>query len=323
MSAAMYQVAIIGAGQLGRRHLEGLVKSVNPISIYVVDPNELSRCAVEEYIASTTAGLIPNIKVYETVAELPSMLDLAIVATTSTQRLKAIEQLLCASKVRHLILEKFLFNDTDHYATAENLILNHGATAWVNTPRRHFNIYQELRKRNRDNKLLQFTVDGGDWGLCCNSVHFVDLAQFLTASTELEIIQTRFDDIVVKSKREGYVELTGEIVGNVGSTTLIVRSISGSTKPILIILHYDHQTILIDESASTLWYIRPGSVEKEVFNLPYQSEMTGTIADQLLMTATCDLTPYAESAAVHRTLLCTFADKAGIVNNSRAQCAIT
>lgn len=319
----MYQVAIIGAGQLGRRHLQGLVKSGHTLSVHVIDPFESSRRAVEELILSSGAGALPNIKVHATVDALPSKLDLVIVATTANNRLKAIEQLLRVSKVRHLVLEKFLFNDTDQYELAKTLITSNGVTAWVNTPRRHFDVYRDLRERNRENKLLQFTVDGGDWGLCCNSVHFVDLAQFLTSSTELKIIQTRFDDGVMISKREGYVELSGEIIGNVGNTTFIARSIRGSTKPITITLHYDHQTVLIAEGAATLWNIGQGLVKSETFSLPYQSEMTGAIADQLLNAGICDLTPFADSVAAHLPLLFTFAKYAGTVTDSRAHCAIT
>jgi hypothetical protein len=51
--------------------------------------------------------------------------------------------------------------------------------------------------------------------------------------------------------------------------------------------------------------------------------MTGTIADQLLTTGNCDLTPYAESVAAHLPLLRAFAQRAGQVTGMRALCAIT
>lgn len=293
------------------------------MSVHVIDPFEGSRRAVEEFVASPDAGVLPAIQVHTSVDALPPELDLVIVATTANQRMDVIDQLVRFSKVRHLVLEKFLFNDTDQYARAAALIAEHDITTWVNTPRRHFGVYRDLRKRASDDRLLQFTVDGGDWGLCCNSVHFVDLAQFLTGATELRAVQTRFDDGVMASKRDGYVELTGEVSGEVGSARFTVRSIRGSTKPITIALHYEHQTVFVAEGATTLWRIGQGPVETETFRLPYQSEMTGTIADQLLDTGVCDLTPYADSAAAHLPLLRAFAERAGTVAGTRAQCAIT
>ncbi|MCD4498929.1 Gfo/Idh/MocA family oxidoreductase [Chromobacterium vaccinii] len=319
----MNQVAIIGAGQLGRRHLQGLVKSTELLTIHVVDPFEASRRAVEDFIASPDSGSLPAIHVHATPDALPAKLDLVIVATTASQRLDVIEQLVRVAKIRHLVLEKFLFNDSEQYKRAASLIAEHGIAAWVNTPRRHFSVYRELREQTRDDQLLQFTVDGGDWGLCCNSVHFVDLVQFLAGETELRALEARFDADVMASKRDGYVELTGEIAGEVGATRFTVRSIRGSTKPITVTLHYGRQTVLIAEGAGQLWRFGQGGDDASTFRLPYQSEMTGVIASQLLSGNGCDLTPYADSVAAHLPLLFAFAACAGIVAGDHAQCAIT
>ena len=323
MSINVHQVAIIGAGQLGRRHLQGLVKSTQALSVHVVDPSEASRRAVEDYLASPDAGTMPPVQVHASIDALPPELALVVVATTANQRLAVIEQLARVAKVRHLVLEKFLFNDSTQYAAAAGLIAQHGMQAWVNTPRRHFGIYRELRDQMKSERLLQFTADGGDWGLCCNSVHFVDLVQFLTGESELRHLRTRIDDGVLASKREGYVELTGEIEGEVGSARFIVRSIRGSTKPVTVTLHYESRTVFVSEAAGTLWRVGAGPVETFTFRLPYQSEMTGTIADQLLQTGCCDLTPYAQSAAAHLPLLHAFAALAGDVDGPVAKCAIT
>ena len=323
MSLNVHQVAIIGAGQLGRRHLQGLVKSTQSLFIHVVDPSEASRRAVEDYIASPDAGALPAIQVHASVGSLPPELALVVVATTASQRLAVIEQLGRVSKVRHLVLEKFLFNDSTQYASAADIIAARGMQAWVNTPRRHFSVYREMRDQMKNERLLQFTADGGDWGLCCNSVHFVDLVQFLTGESELRHLRTRVDDGVLASKREGYVELTGEIEGEVGSARFTVRSIRGSVKPITLTLHYESQTVFVSEATGTLWRVGQGPIETIKFRLPYQSEMTGTIADQLLLTGTCDLTPYAQSAAAHMPLLREFAALAGEVTGSNAKCAIT
>ena len=323
MSHNVQQVAIIGAGQLGRRHLQGLVKSTQALSVHVVDPSEASRRAVEDYVASPDSGALPPIQVHASIAALPPELSLVVVATTANQRLAVIEQLARTAKVTHLVLEKFLFNDSTQYAAAQALIAAHGMRAWVNTPRRHFGVYRELREQMKGERLLQFTVDGGDWGLCCNSVHFVDLLQFLTGETELRQLGTRIDAGVLPSKREGYVELTGEVTGEVGPARFTVRSIRGSAKPITLTLHYESRTVFVSEAAGTLWRVGAGPIETSTFRLPYQSEMTGTIADQLLLTGRCDLTPYAESAAAHLPLLHAFAALAGEVTGPDAKCAIT
>jgi predicted dehydrogenase len=319
----MKQVAIIGAGQLGRRHLQGLVKSSHPISVHIVDPFEVSRSAVQEFIATQEAGLLPSIQIHASIKELPPELDLVIVATTSSQRMEVIENLVSVSKVRHLVLEKFLFDNSEHYERAGSLIAARGITCWVNTPRRHFSIYRKIREDNREDRLLQVTVDGGDWGLCCNSVHFIDLVQFLSGNVDLLTMDTHLDEGGVVSKREGFVELTGELSGYVGSTQFCIRSIRNSIKPITVALHYQHQSVFVVEGSETLIRVGQGGVTTESFKLPYQSEMTGMIADQLFNSNICDLTPYLESVSAHLPLLHSFALRVGKVNGENFQCAIT
>lgn len=322
MKSTKYQVAIIGAGHLGMRHLEGLVKSKYPMSIHIVDPSEDSRHAVEKF-KQLTASYLPPIQAYKTVNTLPNKLDLVIIATTASRRLEVLEQLCKTSKVHYLILEKFLFNDSKEYADAASLIEQNKISAWVNTPRRNFDIYRALREQMASDQLLQAVIDGGDWGLCCNSVHFIDLVQFLSGDINVELIEASFDANVLKSKRDTYLELTGELTGKVGNTRWTIRSVCESQKPVTISLYYKKQTIVIAEGIGKLWRFNRGQVDAADFRVPYQSEMTGSIADKLISSGDCDLPAYQESVAAHIPLLHSFAKFAGNVDGSRSHCAIT
>ena len=42
MTVGVYNIGLIGAGQIGSRHLQGLAKSTLQYKIYVVDPDEKS-----------------------------------------------------------------------------------------------------------------------------------------------------------------------------------------------------------------------------------------------------------------------------------------
>lgn len=323
MSANLKHAAIIGAGQLGRRHLQGLVKSKQNLLIHVVDPFLGSRKAVGEFVASADAATLPQIQIHASVMELTGELDFVVIATTASERLKAIEQVTSVCKIRYMVLEKFLFNDSADYPRAEALISQHNITAWVNTPRRSFEVYRELQAQTSNDRLLHFCADGGDWGLCCNSVHFIDLAQYLSGGVELRALKSSFDNGVLPSKREGYVELTGEICGEVGSASVCLRSIRGSVKPINLALYYERQTVFIAEGLGVMWHVGPDRVQEKTFRIPYQSEMTGLIADQLLTTGTCELALFMDSVAAHVPLLHLFAAQAGQVDESYASCMIT
>ena len=319
----MYHIAIIGAGQLGRRHLEGLIKSNASISIHVVDVYEKSRRAVEEIIINKNGCLLPQIQVYSSIGALPSKLDLAIVATSANERMEVVIELLRSCEIQHLILEKFLFNDSQHYQPATELFDTFGVTAWVNLPRRHFDVYRDLRDHTQKNQLLKFIVKGGDWGMGSSSIHFLDLVQFLTGKTVVDNFHSNFDVGVIYSKRQEYVEFTGEIFGKVGTTNFTLKSIRNSTEPLSIIMEFDQETVLIQENLAKLTRTVHGLDEIVNIRLPYQSEITGEIADQLLSTGSCNLTPYSESVDAHLILLDAFAQHSGDVSDKRVFCAIT
>lgn len=323
MSQNMKQVALVGAGQLGLRHLQGLVRSIEPLTIHIVDPSHQSRMHAKEFVAQLGLDDLHQFNIHEVVNGLPSELDLAIVATTANHRLNAMKELASEARVTHMILEKFLFNDSEDYVSAAQLIEKHGFKAWVNTPRRHFNVYREIKESNRGRKLLKFSVEGGDWGLCCNSVHFIDLAQFLAGLTKVSELNSRFDQGILASRRSGYIELTGELNGSIGSTKFYLKSIRGGAEPISIFLQYEHQTIFISESEGVLRIEWQGGKVERNFTIPYQSEMTGVIAGQLFTTGICDLTPYSDSRDAHVPLLQAFAKQAGKATETRVQCAIT
>jgi len=204
--ANLKHAAIIGAGQLGRRHLQGLVKSKHNLIIHVVDPFLGSRKAVEDYIASAEAATLKQvqIQIHKSISELSGDLDFVVIATTASERLNAIEQVISVCKIRFMVLEKFLFNDSAEYPRAEALIRQQNISAWVNTPRRSFEFFRQLREQTSNDRLLHFSVDGGEWGLCCNSVHFVDLAQYMSGGVELRArAALNAEDIVGGSRHRG------------------------------------------------------------------------------------------------------------------------
>src|SRR4051812_28324411 len=100
----MNTAVVIGVGNLGFRHLESLYKSDLPLSLHAVDPSQAARDR-----ASGLSGGTKKVTAVATVAELPTKIDLAIVATNSDVRLAMTQQLLKRAKVRFLVLEKVLF----------------------------------------------------------------------------------------------------------------------------------------------------------------------------------------------------------------------
>ena len=106
----MYNIAIIGSGQLGSRHLQGLAKIDMEINIEVADLNvqslELARKRYEEIPANPS---VKSISFFQSIEDLNDSLDLVIVATNADIRYELVVQLLRAKKVKNIILEKVVF----------------------------------------------------------------------------------------------------------------------------------------------------------------------------------------------------------------------
>ena len=136
---------VIGAGQLGSRHLQGLLRLTIKQKIFVLDPSEVSL-----EVSKTRAGEISN--EHEIVFSndwdvLPQNLDLVIIATGANVRAMLIEKLLPKYKVKNLVLEKILFQDLKAYERIGELLQKTNTPTWVNHPRRMFSHFKEIRDK--------------------------------------------------------------------------------------------------------------------------------------------------------------------------------
>jgi pyrroline-5-carboxylate reductase len=91
----MYNIAIIGAGELGSRHLQGLKLAKVEMSIYVIDPNANSLKQSQERYDQVAANLmVIAISFLSNLNQLPENLDLVIIATSSIVRANVTKSLL-------------------------------------------------------------------------------------------------------------------------------------------------------------------------------------------------------------------------------------
>lgn len=318
----MYNLAIIGAGQLGSRHLQGLSLSNLPLNIQVLDLNPKSlEIAKQRFDEIATSNL--QIELIDNIALLNNKLDLVIVATSSKPRCSIIENLLSEKNVDNLILEKFLFPDLNDYEAIGALLKNKKLfnNTWVNCTRRLFNGYKLLEQELR-NRTFSFSYVGKDWGLACNSIHYLDLVQMLSGSPVCEVNLDLLENEVHQSKREGYIEFAGTVKSKTDSNCDISLS-SLSTG------NFDERIIIID--GDNRWEIaeRNDTISKNgtfwaKISMKYQSQLTGTLVDEIFNTGNCSLPSFQESKDTHIVFLRELVKfYNGITNNSGTFCPIT
>ena len=291
------RVAVIGAGLLGRRHLQSLNLCKNDIKVSVVDLSKVSLEQAENDLLNTRlAGLV---ECHQNIEELDENLDLAIVATTAKGRLEVLQALI-KKGVKRILLEKVAFNSVYDIGQAKGLIQGEGLGLWVNCPRRLYPIYKDLKTRLQGRKITNFSINGSDYGLACNGIHYIDLFSYIADCDEYSFDLSRVSEIV-ESKRNGYLEYFGELAGefsNGSKFELNCKNCNGSAQ-YTIKIFFAGGSVDIDEISGTLTIDIDGDIEVIKFRLPYQSELTGPLVDKIIDTGTCELTGFVESMRIH------------------------
>ena len=294
-------IAIIGAGQLGSRHLQGLKKASVPMNIYVLDASMESLGICEQrYNEIAENKLIGEIVFTTQWNEIPASIDIAIVATGSKPRCAIIHELVEKHQCRMLILEKFLFPKMSDYDDTTNLFQSNNVRAWVNCSRRYFTCYQKLRDVLANDGPLTFVLEGKNWGLCCNSIHQIDLFAFLSGAKKISFDCSGIDSILYESKRAGYIEMTGTIKGVADNgSSLQISSFAEFDGPGKLSIESQHHCVEICEGLNKM--VIDGI--EEPMNMSYQSDLTGKYVEDLLSKHSLPLASYEESANLHQQIL--------------------
>ena len=296
----MYKVAIIGAGQLGSRHLQGLKTAVSPLSISVVDSsNESLQVAKERYDTVQAVGE-KEVTYLTSIDKLPEELDLVIVATGSKPRAAIVKSLLSAKNVKNIVLEKVLFPAMADYDEIDQLLKEKSVKCWVNCPRRMYGLYQQIAGIIDKNKPVMMFYGEENWGLCCNSIHEIDIFMYLTGEDNYTIDTSLLNTEIEASKRNGYIEMTGTLrIKTPNGSELILTSINGYERKAGITIQNGDMNLFIDESKG-LWSLNG---EEHNFAVPYQSQLSGVLADDLLSKGDCPLSTYKLSASYHKPFI--------------------
>lgn len=325
------KIAVIGAGNIGSRHLQALANLKYEAEIYVVDPDKKAlSTAKERYENIINNSSSPHtINYLSSFDDLPNSLDFAIVATNSKVRQKVIEELVSKSSIKYMLLEKFLFPSLNQYSNVEKLIKRNQITCWVNCSRRAYPMYRAIKPLIREANKIRFQVSGSKWGLGCNAIHFLDFLSYLTDEYEYILDNRYLDQEILKSKRPGFIEFSGSILGSSVNNRIQfeITSYNYGAIPINILIDSDTCRIWVDEregkilisSAKDDWKSKVG-----YFQITKQSELTNILIEQILSSNSCDLPTYEESCKLHKLLLSAFLNH---LNNNSAkeveECLIT
>jgi len=302
-------VVIIGTGQLGSRHLQGLKRINREIDVTVVEPDPFAiETAKKRFDEMPYNPLVQTVKYFTDISQLSGHINVAIIATNADIRRNIVEQTLKKTNVDNMILEKVAFQSIDDFESVINLLKRKNVKSWVNCTRRMYPIYKEIKKELEHESRIFFHVDGKNWGLACNSIHRIDLFAYLTGDASIELDGSEMDKEIYKSKRAGFVEFGGYLTGKSsrGDSLSLVdyKGIRGLSSSFHIVC--DNSEFLIHELDGIVMHARKENaweMKKKSIKLPYQSELTHLAVQQILDEGTSDLTKIEESYMLHKPML--------------------
>ena len=306
----MKNIILIGAGNLGSRHLQALKQITYLSKIWVIDPGQDSlKIAKERYDQISNEDYNHEISFLSELPKIEEKIDLVVIATNSNVRFQILENLLENYQVKYMILEKVLFQQFDHYEKAAKLIENSNCNVWVNCPRRMFSHYNQIKEQLKEGKesgkssQLYFNIEGSAFNLMSNAIHFVDLMAYLKSAADFTVDTSKLIPNLIESKRKGYYEINGIIDvifkdGSIGrihclpdGNLPIINSITTSNK---------RWTIFESENRGVTWNMEGNKKWQDIkAPIEYQSSLTTKVANQLFKEGTCNLTPYNESMIIH------------------------
>ncbi len=295
----MKNIAIIGVGALGKRHLQSMMELKEAYSIFAVEVNEEAvQALMKEF---------PQVKFLLSVRDLPAEIEAVVIATNSNIRRRVFDELISNSKVSNILFEKVLFQKEEDYYYVQEKIRELGIKAWVNCARREWDSYKAFKEEMDQAKEIHLNAIGGKWGIGSSGIHILDLIEYLSGHEIEEIRTDKLDKGIEESKRKGFYEFFGTITGKAGKCkNFNITCIKESTLPFCIEITTESKRYIIDEVHG---FMLESNVDPQIewgrkdFKQVYQSQMTGRVLKSIIDKGTCNLSDFDTSVKLHLKLI--------------------
>ena len=291
----MSNIALIGAGALGKRHLQSLYDLHEKYDLYVVEVNKSAISALQEEM--------PDVRYVESISSLPKDIAAAVIATSSNVRRTVFDELINSCNVDNIIFEKVLFQREEDFYAVKDQLEQKGIHAWVNCARREWQAYKDFREKIKDCKVIECNIVGGAWGMGCNAIHMLDIIEYLAGCKVDELDISKLEPGIEESKRRGFYEFYGTITGSAGKCKrFCITSIKESALPLQIEFVTENGRYIIQEWAGRMLAFEEESgwtMNECEFRPTFQSQMTARVVKDILDEGKASLTDYEDSMDLH------------------------
>ena len=147
-----------------------------------------------------------EVKTIKSLNKLNYPIDFAIISTSSYGRPELIKKLFFKTSPKIFNIRKVLFQEKRNYNYFATLFKKNNCLVYVN---QWMSGEFKFLKIFRYKKKYSYENFRGNWGLCCNSVHYIDLFKSFIRDKEIFITKNKLRNEIFESKRNGYFELYG------------------------------------------------------------------------------------------------------------------
>jgi len=286
---------IVGFGGMGCRHTQSLLASKRYEQISVVEPSD---AMLEEGLQKINASP-GDITRVPRIAQATGHADIVIIATSSEPRFEIMKQLLQRG-FKHFLVEKIVFQSAAQFDEIIDLLEKSEARAYGNFVNRYFPTYVLLREKVRTSKArVAMTVTGGDLGIGCNAIHYLDLFEYLTGKNIQTVCSSLKSWDKVNKRGDRYREFSGLISAKSGSDdTLTVYFDPSHSGGAMLHLDLGQERFLLSEGSGVEYRIFPDTIATADFTIIATSKLSATIVDDILG-ARSPLTSVAQTRNAH------------------------
>ena len=167
-----------------------------------------------------------TVKFYKKINQTSKNFDLVIISTTADKRLQLIKDIKKNLKFKYIIIEKPLTQSNYELSQIKKIIKN--KKCWVDTHKRFTKPYKFIGNKINKRHKIRMNVEGKNWGICCNSLHYLDLFYSFCRSKVSSISEIKKMKWL-KSKRNNYYELDDGVI-EINCNKNILKLISENNK---------------------------------------------------------------------------------------------
>lgn len=289
---------VVGFGNIGCRHVQSLLELDYVYKVLIIEPNkDVFNANLKRINASESLSRIEHL---QDVYSISGEVDFAVIATSAQPRLEIMRKLIVYG-IKHILLEKVVFQSETQFNEAIRLVEDSMVNVKCNFVNRYYKNYYRIKSTIKKDSRVVMTVSGGDFGLACNSLHYVDLFSFLV-SERLDLVDYKLVENNTPNRRgDIYKEVVGTMLWKceLSDSILMINSDPNRIGGVEIVITIGSTVHLLNEQVLSHWCIEP---DKELMNSEFEirgsSKLTSIIMDDM-MNGKCWLPSLRETKMIH------------------------